>query len=203
MFYAKSKFKKLNLKNHALPSRLQARPSAKFKTNLFTFKNSQPFTSGKDVVMNKYLLTKYLQHHGYPFPEFFALETIISNLKYIIFPHGQLLFEQSYSDTLFISHKDGLPYAAALLGAYFAPDLIGTCHETGISSYISFSIKGREYDKLSPEALDDFLAAGRLTLVRHPIEDPRLLYIGFNEKTLMLDMLACQAPITNVKIKLR
>ena len=201
MFYAKSKFKKLNLKNHALPSRLQARPSAKFKTNIFTFKNSQPFTSGKDVVMNKYLLTKYLKRHGYPFPEFFALDTFISKLKYIIFPHGQLLFEHPYSDPLSISHKDGLPYAAALLGAYFAPDLIGTCHETGISPYVSFYIKGKEYYKLSPQALDDFLAAGRLIMVRHPTEDPRLLYIGFNEKTIMLDMLACQEPITNIKIK--
>ena len=55
MFFAKSKFEKLNLKSHALPSRLQARPSAKFKTNIFMFKKSQPFTYGKISSMSQYL----------------------------------------------------------------------------------------------------------------------------------------------------
>lgn len=153
--------------------------------------------------MNLEDLKKYLQQHGYPFPEFFALETIISKLKYIIFPHGQLLFGHAKSDTLFISDKDGLPYATSLLGSYFAPDLIGTCHETGVSPYVAFSVEGREYTELTTEALDHFLAVGRMTLTRHPNEDPSLLYIGFCEKTIMLDMLSCQAPITNVTIKLR
>ena len=55
MFLAKSKFEKLNLKSHAVPSRLQVRPSAKFKTNIFMFKKSQPFTYGKISNMSQFL----------------------------------------------------------------------------------------------------------------------------------------------------
>lgn len=125
-------------------------------------------------------------------PQIYVTDTLFSPLEYIFYPHGYLLFSNTSKDTMFLTHKDALPYIAAILSYYFSEDTIERYPEFK-KIYSNFIIDNVHFSTLSSKALDMLENTSAITLIRDPEgDDPKLTFIGFDPNTLLEDMFKCQ-----------